>query len=93
MALAQTYATFPALARGQPTVLKTDPKRGKIIYGAGKMVIIRDIEPAADGKINVQTYSEHLYPVTAVEMSPSGAYMASGDKSGVLRICKLSSAV
>jgi len=66
-------------------VLKTDPKRTKLIYGYGNLVIIREAVPSAANKA-VQLYTGHSYPVTAVEMATSGCYMASGDKSGVVRI-------
>ena len=31
-------------------------------------------------------FSQHVHPVTAVSMSPSGSYIASGDASGLVRI-------
>ena len=85
MSCVQVIPAFPVVTRGAPTLLKTDPKRTKLIYGFGTMVIIREANPSA-GNTSVQLYSGHSYPVTAVEMATSGCYMASGDKSGVVRI-------
>jgi WD40 repeat protein len=85
MSCTTVYPAFPAIVRGQPTVLKTDPKRTKLIYGFGNLVVIREAIPSAANK-KVQLYTGHSYPVTAVEMATSGCYMASGDKSGVVRI-------
>ena len=86
MPLKSTYPAFPAVERGKPTVLKLSPKRDKLLYGHGNIVIIRDVVPPPGGPIQTQVYAGHSYPVTAVEMAPSGCYCASGDSSGVLRI-------
>lgn len=86
LSASSVYACFPPTVRGQPTAIKLSPKRDKICYALGNVVIIRDVVPQGDKPIQVQTYIGHSYPVTAVEMAPSGCYMASGDSTGCLRI-------
>jgi WD40 repeat protein len=86
MSLASLYPPFPPIARGSSCPLKTDIKKEKLIYRHGKAVVIRDIEPAADGKINTMLYTQHQWPVTAACMAPSGCYVASGDDHGNLRV-------
>jgi len=76
------YPCFPPISRGQPSVLKYDKKRTSIIYALDKTVVIKS---ATDPK-QVQIYTDHQYPVTAVAMAPSGCYMATGDSAGMLRI-------
>ncbi len=87
MALAQVYPCFPACIRGQPSVLKLDPTRNKLLYALGPNVVIRDVvPPSGGGPVNVQLYTGHSYPVTAVEMAPSGCFVASGDDKGTVLI-------
>ena len=76
---------LPTLTRGQPSPLKCSPDGKKLLYALGRTVVIRDIVPV-DGMIKAQLYTQHQYDVTAVAMAPSGCYMATGDKTGVLRI-------
>jgi len=82
MSLKTIYPSFPPIARGNPSVIKTDAKRERIIYANSRTVVIKNVADPT----KVQLFTGHQYPVTAVAMSPSGAYMATGDKSGKLMI-------
>ena len=86
MSLKQNYPGLPPIARGSSCPLKTDIKGDKLLYKSGNTVVLRSVEPSDDGKIEVMQYTQHLYPVTAAAMSPSGCYIASGDERGNLRI-------
>lgn len=82
----QTIPCFPNCTRGQPTTLKTSPDGNKVIYALGRTVVIRDVVPPAAGPIQAQLYTQHSYEVTVAAISNSGSYVASGDKTGVVRI-------
>ena len=82
MSLKTIYPSFPPIARGNPSVIKTDAKRTSIIYANSRTVVIKNVADPT----KVQLFTGHQYPVTAVAMSPSGCYMATGDKSGKLMI-------
>lgn len=82
MALKTIYPSFPPIARGNPSVIKTDAKREQIIYANSRTVVIKNVADPT----KVQLFTGHQYPVTAVAMSPSGCYMATGDKSGKLLV-------
>jgi len=82
MSLKTIYPSFPPIARGNPSVIKTDAKRERIIYANSRTVIIKNVADPT----KVQLFTGHQYPVTAVAMSPSGCYMATGDKSGKLMV-------
>ena len=82
MSLKTIYPSFPPIARGNPSVIKTDAKRERIIYANSRTVVIKNVADPT----KVQLFTGHQYPVTAVAMSPSGCYMATGDKSGKLMI-------
>jgi len=86
MSVTQMYPALPALVRAANCPLKQDKTGEKLIYGSNNTVVVRDIEPSADGKINVMTYTKHSKPVTCAAMSTSGAYIASGDESGTVHI-------
>jgi len=65
-------------------------------YTAGKLVIIRNINtdesvfPESFGsKLPVLAYRGHSVSVTGVQISPSGAYCASGDERGKLKVWAL----
>jgi WD repeat-containing protein 1 (actin-interacting protein 1) len=76
------FASLPGTTRGQPTVLKGDPKGKNFVYCCGNSVIMRDI---ANPDIADQ-YCEHQTSPTVAAYAPSGYYMASGDSSGTMRI-------
>ena len=61
MSLQQVYPCFPACVRGQPTAIKTDPKRSKLVYALGSTVVIRDAVPQDGKPIGVQMYTGHSY--------------------------------
>ena len=87
MSLASVFCPLPPLARGSACSFKVDTKTGeKLLYGHGNTVVLRDIQPGEDGKIDTMIYAQHSYPVTAAAMAPSGAYIASGDERGTLRV-------
>ena len=86
MSLLHVYPAFPPTKRGQPAPLKLSPDRKKLLFARDKIVVIRDIEPEGGKPIQVQLYSGHGYPVTGIEMATSGCFVASGDKSGVVRV-------
>jgi len=86
MALASVIPAFPVVERGRPSQIKLNPKRDQLVYGFGRMVVLRDVVPPAGSSIKTQLYIQHSYPVSAVDVSPSGCYVASGDESGVVRV-------
>ena len=67
MSLKTIYPSFPPIARGNPSVIKTDAKRERIIYANSRTVIIKNVADPT----KVQLFTGHQYPVTAVAMSPS----------------------
>ena len=42
MSLKTIYPSFPPIARGNPSVIKTDAKRERIIYANSRTVIIKN---------------------------------------------------
>lgn len=80
--LKSVFATLPRTARGKPIVIGGDPKGKNFLYTNNNSVIIRDIENPAIADI----YTEHSTQTTVAKYSPSGFYIASGDKSGKIRI-------
>lgn len=65
--------------------------KAALCYASGKLVIIRSLDntpllPEAHGTLTCLNYRGHAYPVTACKLSPSGAYVASGDERGALRV-------
>jgi len=86
MSCTATIPGLPPIARGSPCPLKTDKTGEKLLYRSGNTVVLRDIVPNAEGKIGVQLYTQHSYPVTCACMAPSGCYIASGDDHGNLRV-------
>ncbi|KAH6690504.1 actin-interacting protein [Plectosphaerella plurivora] len=67
----------------QPTQLSIDSKGERIAYASGKSIFVRSID---DPSITKQ-YTGHKNQVTTVaRFSPSGFYIASGDRAGNVRI-------
>lgn len=63
----------------------------RISYGSGKSAIIRDFPRAAgegesDDRIPPIVFTGHTHKVNVVCISPSGAYAASGDDAGNMRV-------
>jgi hypothetical protein len=92
----------PSTERGERCGL--DGKAGRLFggksvlcYPSGKNVVIRNIEgpkapallPHTDCKLPVLVYRGHAYAVSACKVAPSGAYLASGDVRGCLRVWAL----
>ena len=57
MSMSSVIPAFPAVERGRPSQIKLNPKRDQLVYGFGRMVILRDVVPAAGSSIKVQLYS------------------------------------
>eukprot|EP00794_Sanderia_malayensis_P005444 gene5444-6126_t len=76
------FASSPKTTRGQPTVLKTDPKGQKLVYTNGTTVYIRNLENPSE----CDTYTEHSKETGVAAYAPSGNYVASGDAGGKVRI-------
>jgi WD40 repeat protein len=72
---------MPATVRGAPAKLDLSKDGSKILYAAGKCLVIREI---ATGKCEV--YTQHKKDVTVARFSPSGNYIASGDVTGKVRV-------
>ncbi|KAG8467243.1 hypothetical protein KFE25_000559 [Diacronema lutheri] len=79
---AALYAPAPSTTRGESTSLSATPKGDFLVYGAGKLVIIR----SAANPLQATLYAEHQGAVTAVAVSPNGEWIASGDERGTVRI-------
>lgn len=78
----------PTTVRGQSAKLSLSPKGDRLVYCNGRSVVVRPVP----GSI-VETpgtpiiiYSQHPQPVTVARIAPSGAYVASADQSGLVRI-------
>ncbi|OUC46265.1 putative WD domain, G-beta repeat protein [Trichinella nativa] len=80
--LENVFAALPRTTRGMPMVLNGDPKGNNFLYCNGNSVVIRDLQ---NPKIS-DVYTEHSTLTTVAKYSPNGAYIASGDKSGKIRI-------
>lgn len=77
------YPPQPSTERARRTPLVYDSNKNLIAYGSGKLVIVRSVELPDIAHL---VYGEHLSPVTTLEFSPSGFYIASGDSSGQVRV-------
>ena len=74
------WAPAPSTSRGQAT--KLDGRGDKLVYTSGRGVFIRDLRnPAA-----CVAYLEHVKDATVARLSPSGAYCASADVTGAVRV-------
>jgi WD40 repeat protein len=70
-----------------------------LAYLSGKQIVVRNLltdaavwmpdNPASPSHLPVLVYRGHNYKATAVRISPSGAYVASGDERGTLRVWAL----
>ncbi|CCI42667.1 unnamed protein product [Albugo candida] len=81
-ALEKTVAPCPTTTRGASSVLNVHPKEPKLIYCAGKLVVIRSLEDPTDCFV----YRGHNEPTTVAQFSPSGYWVASADTSGKVRV-------
>ena len=86
----------PSCERGERCAM--DGKAGRVnkgksvlAYPSGKNLVIRNIDgemllPATESKVDVLVYRGHAYNATTCKISPSGAWVASGDDRGRIRI-------
>lgn len=82
--------------RGEPIMIDGQAGRlnsGKSIlaYGSNRSVVIRNLAndailPQTPSKLPLLVYRGHQCTVMGVKMAPSGAYMASGDEKGKIRV-------
>ncbi|KAJ6140415.1 hypothetical protein N7470_010420 [Penicillium chermesinum] len=77
------WAASPSTTRGQATQLSSDSKGERLAYGSNKSVFVRSIDNPAIAR----QYTEHKSQTTVARFSPSGFYVASGDASGIVRVC------
>lgn len=63
-----------------------------VTYTTGKLVVVRNLKideallPATDSKLPLLVYRGHNANATGAQISPSGAYVASGDERGKLKV-------
>lgn len=78
----------PTTVRGQSAKLSISPKGDRLVYCNGRSVIVRPVPGSIVETPSAPTiiYSQHPQPVTVARISPSGAYVASADQSGLVRI-------
>ncbi|PWN27379.1 WD40 repeat-like protein [Jaminaea rosea] len=78
----------PTTVRGQSTKLDVSPNGDRLVYTNGRSVIIRPFPNNTTSSTPAPTiiYSQHAQPVSVARISPSGAYCASADSSGLIRI-------
>ena len=74
------WAPAPSTSRGQAT--KLDARDHKLVYTSGRGVFIRDLRNPASSV----AYLEHVKDATVARLSPSGAYCASADVTGAVRV-------
>ena len=48
------YPCLPHTVRGQPTALKTDPRRNLLVYAVDRTVVLREIMPTGGRTIPCQ---------------------------------------
>lgn len=90
-------APLPNTTRGEPCPLDGQAGRlnsGKSIlaYPSGKLCVLTSLkedEPLPNSKLPVLVYRGHQFATSCVKMSTSGAYVASGDTRGKLRVWAL----
>jgi WD repeat-containing protein 1 (actin-interacting protein 1) len=78
------YSGVPNLARGEVTHISADPsgKTDAIAFPSGRVAIIR----STTNPLECSVFTLHSNPVTAVRFSPDGAFVASGDECGFVRV-------
>lgn len=86
---------IPQTERGERCSI--DGKAGRLngdkpimVYPSGKLVVSRTLDNSpllpSLSPLPVLCYRGHHYNTTAAKLSPSGAYMASGDERGMIRV-------
>lgn len=76
------YCPNPSTERGCGVMMSAHPSKPLIVYPSGKLIVIRDLENSANSFV----YRGHLAEATVAKFSPNGAYVASADKSGKVRV-------
>lgn len=92
-----TLPANPAGERGSAAKLAYHAQTNQLLYPRGRSLILRSLAPVADaatGPIKfaqpgTSTYVEHVQPITAVQVSPTGFYAATGDAQGTVRVWDL----
>ncbi len=77
-----TLSVLPRTERGASLILSASPDNTKLVYCHGHSVVMRDL----DSPQYADVYTQHAHDVNVAKYSPSGFYVASADKSGLVRI-------
>lgn len=92
---------LPSCVRGERCAFVTSAKTGSLVYASQKLVVCRNLSidatnPAQQllthdeaNNLSVLCYRGHASTVTAVSVSPSAAYCATGDSLGGIRVWAL----
>lgn len=75
----------PTTVRGQAAKISLSPKGDRLAYCNGRSVVVTSL-PGLNTPSTTIIYSQHPHPVSVARFSPSGAYIASADTSGLVRI-------
>ena len=73
-----TLAPLPTTRRGYGIQLNYLPKDDRILYGSGRLVVLRSVATPSDCLL----FTEHKANVTVATPSPSQTWVASGDDDG-----------
>ena len=73
-----TLAPLPTTRRGYGIQLNYLPKDDRILYGSGRLVVLRSVANPSDCLL----FTEHKAAVTVATPSPSQTWVASGDDDG-----------
>lgn len=76
------FAPMPYTERGVASKIDANQAGTKLVYANGNSVFVRDV--ASPNLCEV--YTEHTHHVGVARFSPNGAYVASGDASGKIRM-------
>ena len=87
---------LPTTTRGEACALdgtagRLNEGKGILCYASGKLCIVRSLtdQKLPNSKHNVLSYRGHQFATSCVKLSTSGAYAASGDVRGKLRVWAL----
>ena len=76
------YPPNPSTARGVGTQINSHPDKPLIIYPSGKFVVVRDLSDVSKSFV----YRGHSFDPTVAAFSPSGAWIASADAGGKVKV-------
>lgn len=89
-------APLPNTTRGEPCPLdgnggSLNSGKSLLAYPSGKLCVVQSLtdETLPNSKLTSLVYRGHQYATSVVEMSTSGAYVASGDSRGKIRVWAL----